>query len=378
MTTRSAHGSVPGVRRFAWLVLFVATLFGARAAQADGTTDDLREGMAARARKPPDNETARAAFERAASLSDADVAAHGLFFLGEMDEEAMRFADAVTHYGACIARLPSNRYAQRAASRSSAIRSHAEGGYAPLARLETVRRDPALSNDPQAIDALVKDAESFPPGPVRVEARLLAAEAYRGRLARPLRQVELLWLVVRDPRADVIASREAAAEIVDAEIRRGDLDAAVSAAAELGPRLDAPHKVQITRLLRRRVAHAAAVGELALVLVLLAVAVARGGAGTAARAAARILPSAALFCAFAAAGGGLLASRYEAGNSTPFWMIAPAMLVSILLARAWSAVGSKATVARVVRATLCASSVFATALLLMERMTPEYLEGFGL
>jgi len=354
------------------------SLFTAGASLAQGTADDVRDGMAARAKRPPDNETARAAFDRAASSSDPDVAARGLFFLGEMDEEAMRFADAVTSYDACIARLPSNRYAQRAASRSSAIRSHAEGGYAPLARLETVRRDPALSNDLAAIEALVKDAESFPPGPVRVEARLLAAEAYRGRLGRPDRQIELLWQVVRDPRADVIASREAAVDIIDAEIRRGDLDAATRAAAELGPKLDAQHTAQITRLLRRRVAHAAAIGELAFVVLLLAVAVARGDAGTAARAAGRILPSAALFCGFAAAGGGMLASRYEAGNSMPFWMVAPAMLVVILVARAWSAVGSKATGARVARAVLCASSVFAAALLLMERLTPEYLEGFGL
>ena len=367
------------MRRFGWLVMLVmAMLLPARSTLADGTALDVRDGVAARAKRPPDNEAARAAFERAASSSDDDVAARGLFFLGEMDEEAMRFADAVTRYDGCIARLPSNRYAQRAASRSSAIRSHAEGGYAPLARLETVRRDPVLSNDPAAIDALVRDAEGFPPGPVRVEARLLAAEAYRGRLGRPGRQIELLWQVVRDPRADVIASREAAVEIVDAEIRRGDLDAAARAAAELGPKLDAQHTAQIGRLLRRRVAHAAALGELGLVLALLAVAIVRGGAGTAARAAGRILPPAGLFCAFAAVAGGLLASRYEAGSSTPFWMIAPMMLVSILLARAWSAVGSQANVARVVRAVLCASSVFAAALLLMERMTPEYLEGFGL
>jgi hypothetical protein len=306
------------------------------------------------------------------------VAARALFFLGDMDEEAMRFADAVARYDACIARLPSNRYAQRAASRSSAVRTHSEGGYGPLARLETVRRDPVLSNDPAAIDALVREAESFPAGPVRVEARLLAAEAYRGRLGRPDRQIELLWQVVRDPRADVIASREAAVEIVDAEIRRGDLDAATRAAGDLGPKLDAQHTAQITRLLRRRVAHAAALGELALVLALLAVAIARGGAGNAARAAGRVLPSAAFFCGFAAGAGGLLASRYEAGNATPFWMVAPVMLVSIVLARAWSAVGSQASGARVFRAVLCASSVFAAALLLMERMTPEYLEGFGL
>jgi hypothetical protein len=367
----------PGVRRFGWVVVLAfATL--PRPLFAEGTQLDVREGTAARATTPPDNEVARAAFERAASSSEADVAAIGLFFLGEMDEEAMRFSDAAASYDASLARLPSNRYALRAASRSSAIKSHSEGDYAPLTRLETVRRDPTLANDPAAIDALVKDAESFPSGPVRVEARLLAAEAYRGRLARPRDQLALLWLVVRDPRADVIASREAAVEIVQAEIHLGNVDAAARAAAELGPKLDAHHRDIVKRLLRRRVAHAAATGELALFVVLLAVAVARGGAGTAARAAGRVLPTAALFCAFATAVGGLLASSYETGSATPLLMVAPAMLTSILLARAWSAVGSKALAARALRAAMCASSLVAATLLLMERLTPEYLEGFGL
>jgi hypothetical protein len=366
------------VRRFGWVVVALVLATLARPLFAEGTQLDVREGTAARARTPPDDAKARAAFERAASSSDADVAAIGLFFLGEMDEQVMRFADAAASYDASLARLPSSRYALRAASRSSAIKSHSEGDYAPLARLETVRRDPVLANDPAAIDALVKDAESFPPGSVRVEARLLAAEAYRGRLARPRDQMALLWLVVRDPRADVIASREAAVEIVQAEILLGDVDAAARAAAELGPKLDAHHKDIVKRLLRRRVAHTAAMGELALFSVLLAVAVARGGAGTAARAAGRVLPTAALFCAFATAAGGLLASSYESGSATPFLMVAPAMLATILLSRAWSAVGSRALAARTLRATLCASSLFAATLLLLERVTPEYLEGFGL
>jgi hypothetical protein len=362
--------------RRALLVLLM--IFTARIALAEGTALDVREGMAARAKTPPDRTTARAAFERAASSSDADAAASGLFFLGEMDEEEMRFADAVASYEGAMARLPSNRYAQRAASRSSAIKSHAEGGYAPLTRLETVRRDPRLSNDPLAIDALVRDADGFPPGPVRVEARLLAAEAYRGRLGRPEQQLALLWRVVRDPMADVIASREAAVEIVEADIAAGHLDAASQAAAELGPKLDATHRGRVTRLVHRRVAHAIALGELGLVLLLVAVAVLRGGAAKAARAAGRVLPAAVVFSAFAAIAGGLLASAYENGTATPFLLVAPGMLASIVVARAWSAVGSRALAAKVLRAALCASAVFAAALLIMERLTPQYLEGFGL
>jgi hypothetical protein len=360
------------------VLLACLALLAPLVARAEGTAQDLRAGAAARDRKPPDDATARAAFERAASSSDAETAASGLFFLGDLDEQELRFADAVASYDGSIARLPSGRYAQRAATRSSAIRTHAEGGYAPLARLERVRRDPALANDPAAIDGLVKEAETFPPGPVRVEARLLAAEAYRGRLGRPKDQLALLWLVVHDPKADVIAAREAAVEIVDANILLGDLDEAARAAAELGPRVDAHHRTQIAHLLRRRLAHAASLVELALFSALALFAIARGGASAAACAAARALPSAAGFCLFAGAAGGFLATSYDSGTPTPFLMVAPAMLAAILVARAWSAVGSRARFARGLRAGLCAGSVFAAALLLLERVTPQYLDGFGL
>ena len=91
-----------------------------------------------------------------------------------------------------------------------------------------------------------------------------------------------------------------------------------------------------------------------------------------------MLPLALVFSVFAGAAGGYLASSYETGNATPFVMIVPLMVVAIVVARAWSAVGSSAAPARVVRAVLCSSSLFALALLCLERLTPQYLEGFGL
>jgi len=369
------------VARWSWVVVFVLTflaLTSSRRASAEGSAADVREGSRLRAQKPADLEGARAAYERAASSSDADVAANGLYFLGEMDEEAMRFADAVAHYDASMARLPSSRYAQRAAARSSTLKDHAEGGFEPLVRLETVRRDPVKASDPAALLALTEDASHFPPGPVRVEARLLAAEAYRGRVHRPDLQVPLLWLVVRDPRADVIASREAAVEIIDAEVTEGNLDTARAALVELGTKVDAGHAAKVTRLLRRRTANVLAEAVLGAVVVLFGVALARRGIAPAIKSAVAVLPLALLFSVFAGAAGGLLASSYETGNATPFLMIVPATLAVILVGRAWSAVGSERAPARALRAVLCSSSLFAIALLLLEKVTPEYLEGFGL
>jgi hypothetical protein len=183
---------------------------------------------------------------------------------------------------------------------------------------------------------------------------------------------------VRDPRADVIASREAAVEIVDAEIARGNVDAAKRAQVELGTKLDAASTAKVTRLVRRSKADLLAMGVLITSLVLFGVAVGRGGVRRAVDAAQSVLPLALVFTVFAGAAGGYLASSYETGNATPFLMIVPLMLAAILLARAWGAVGSRRMPARVLRAALCSSSVFALALLVLEKWTPQYLEGFGL
>jgi hypothetical protein len=360
------------------MVLAASVLMRGRVARGDGSTQDVRDGSAARAKSPPDLAEARAAFERASTSSDADVAAAGLYFLGEMDDDAFDFARAAMQYGASATRFPSNRYASRATARKEELESHAEGNYVPLVRLERLRRDAVLSNDPAAIEALVRDAASFPPGLVRVESRLLAAEAYRGRLHRPDAQARLLWEVVRDPHADALSSRAAAAEIVDSEIERGDLDAAERAVHELEGTLDPRGRAKVTRFVRRRAVHVAALAEIALFFGLLTVALVRARARGVLTRTRRILPLAIAFSLFTAVGGGLLAASYEAGSAGPFLMLGPTILGVILLSRVWSAVGSRNVGARVTRGVFSASSLFAAAFLLLERLTPQVLDGFGL
>jgi hypothetical protein len=367
------------VRKLLWLVWLVASALALpHPARADGSAEDVRVGQAARASNPPDLAKARTAFERAKASSNADIAAAGLYFLGEMDDDALDFASAAGHFYASATRSPTGRYASRATTRNYQLETHAEGDFEPLVRLERVRRDPRLSNDPAAIEALVHAADGFPSGPVRVESRLLAAKAYGGRLHRPDAELPLLWAVVRDPRADALSSREAAAEIIDSAIDLDDLDAAVRAARELDGTLDPIVAAKVARLVRRRTLHRSALGEIGLFFGLFTVALAKQRARGALAATRRILALAAAFCLFVAGGGGLLAASYEAGSAGPFLMLAPAMLAFILLARAWSSVGSRNLASRVTRGVLSASSVFAAAFLLLERLTPNVLDGFGL
>jgi hypothetical protein len=360
------------------VLVLASVLVPLRSARADGSAQDLDDGNVARARSQPDLPTARADFERAVTSSDAYVVAAALYFLGEMDDEALDFKGAVAHFGASAKLLPSSRYASRATLRRDQLESHAEGDFAPLVRLELLRRDPALSNDPAAIASLVHDAEGFPRGPVRAEARLLAAEAYRGRFHRPDAEVPLLWAVVHDPGADRLSSEVAAIRIVDAQIELGDLDAAERAVHDLGGTLDPSAATRVARLVRRRSAHAAALGEIGLFVALLTVALLRKGPSRALAGARRILPLAAAFSLFAAGGGGLLAASYETGSAGPFLMLGPTMLAVILLSRAWSSIGSRAVAARVTRSALSASSLVAVAFLVLERLTPQVLDGLGL
>lgn len=318
----------------------------------------------------------------ASKSPDPNTAADALYQLASLDDQSFDFAAALAEYEACAARSPSSRWAPRAVVRASTLRGHAEGGFAPFVRLERVRRDPALADDPATLDALAHDAEAFPPGAVRVEAEMLVAEAYRGRMGRPRDSIVLLRKIVADPKADVLTSRQAGRELVDTLMAEGELDEAARTATELGPRLDSKVGVRVRLRLRQQVAHRLALGDLSLltllVLASLGLAWRRGALASVPRALGRVVLVAVGFATYSAIMGSVLATNYESGNAAPFLGMGAAMLPIVLLSRAWSAAGSSSTAARVGRALLCATGIVAAAFLVLERIDPVYLEGFGL
>ncbi len=122
---------------------------------------------------------------RASPDATGQQAAEMLFERAQAEEDRGDFAPALLHDRASIAAAPDSVWAQRAAARAAWLVARSEGDFEPLARLERVRRNPSLSADPGAVDALARDAEAFPPGQVRAEARVFVAEAYLGRMRRP-------------------------------------------------------------------------------------------------------------------------------------------------------------------------------------------------
>jgi hypothetical protein len=331
----------------------------------------------------PKREIARAALARAVAAKDDPTAVgEAYFLLGQLDEEDGAFPRAMDDDRAAIGAAPNTRWALRGSDRLEWLRARSEGDFAPLIRLEKVRRDPGASSDPAAIAALARDLESFPPGPVRVEARMLVAEAWLGRMGRPREAIGELEQVARDSTADPLTQRLAERELVDALVATGDIEQAAAEASAHSSRLDPRFVKQVKRLLVRRAVRWAARAVLGVFALLagwgLARAARRHTLGTAGRELRKLAPVAVVFVGFVAFAGGFLASRYEAGNASPFLLLGAAVLPLLLVARAWSAVGSQTGAARAGRGVLCGTTVLAATFVLLDLFGPQYLPGFGL
>jgi hypothetical protein len=368
------------------LALFVA----ARDARASEARRFVELAYQAQSQAHPDATAARSAATNAiAAADDAEAVSEAYFFLGQLDEDAGAFGAAREKDRAAVAALPEGAWARRAQGRIEWIDARSEGDFAPLAALERVRRNPDAADDPAVIAALAERASQFPPGRVRVEALMLVAEAWLGRLHRPDLALDPLRLVESDPNADPLTARLAEREVVDAEIARGALREATTEAHAHAARLDPRFVTHVDTLARRRVLFYAALGEIALFVALTLGALVR-----AVRAAPRasdgirlqrlrtslrgLGPIAAGFGAYVALVGGALASRYESGNAAPFLALGAVTVPLVLCAHVWNAVGGGNALARAARALLSGVSVVAAAFVLLDVVNPTYLDGFGL
>lgn len=364
------------------LAIAALLLLAGRAAASEAA-GALRDASAALSASPPRRDDARAALLRATAANDDPRAVgEAYLLLGQLDEDEGAFPKAMEDYQGAQSAAPNTRWSLRARDRLDWIVDRSEASFAPLVRLERVRRDPAAVADPAAIDALARDLASFPSGIVRVEARMVVAEAWLGRMHRPDDAIAQLRSITADPKTDPLTARLAERELVDALAAEGRLDEAAAEARSHASWLDSPFVQQVQRLVARRWLRHASAGILAafglLTLVALGRATARGQLGVVGRALRDLVPVAIPFAAFLAIAGGLLAARYEAGNAKPFYLLGGAVLPLVLLARAWSAIGSPSPLARAVRSLFCATTVVATAFTVLDRLDPRYLDGFGL
>jgi hypothetical protein len=317
---------------------------------------------------------ASAALSTPALLADAESA-----------EAAADYGRALARYDEVLQADASTPSAASAAARLAYLRAHAEGGFAPLARLERVRRAPDLARSAAAIEALVHDAEAFPPGRVRVETWAFAADAYAERLARPDDARRLRTRLLEDPHGDDVLAAKAARDLVDDALARGDLGGAESALREAGSRAPPDLAALVRRARRRRNMHIASISALAATALLASAGILRrvrsdaGGARVIRDAVHGTLGPALVFAAWVGAAGGVLANAYEGSDPRPFLALGGALLPMFLLARAWSAAAPGARLSmRAGRAVLCAVAALGVAFLVLEGTDARYLKGLGL
>ena len=296
------------------------------------------------------------------------------FTSAEADDAALAFEPAIVGYEETVRLDPTGRAAARAEARARYLRDRSEGDFAPLRALERVRRDPLLASDPHAIDALVHAAEMYPPGLVRLEVWMLAADAYAERLARPPEAIALWRRIVIDPLAPPVMRRSAAKSLTTAELARAEWTNAEADARLIG---DPQLAREVHRVLRRRHLHLASIATLLTLAIAATLAIVRSTRGERRRS---VIPLSVVlgYAAYVGLAGAALAAGYEGGTARPFLYLGLALVPILLMARAWGASGATTPPARTFRAALSAASALAAAFLVVERVDIAYLEGIGL
>ncbi|MBK8251546.1 MAG: tetratricopeptide repeat protein [Polyangiaceae bacterium] len=308
--------------------------------------------------------------------------AKSAFELGEIAEKEMRFGEALEAYERAVRLDPSAPFVPAASARAEDLKRHSEGGFEPLAALEKVRRDPQKNRDAAAIDALALAAEGFPDGPVRSEARLVAAEAYEHVLGRPEAAIKALQAILKDGSAGKSVKVLALSELVTLLEAKGDLDTAlevVESNADLLPRVTREVQLKV----RRR-----SIARVCLGFLGAALAAALGGMivrarqlGDVRKVAAELSLKKGFGFAFYAGAGGAVMARWldKAGDPIPFLALGAVIVGAMVVGRA---VGFYGKVERAgVRAFAGLTgvlSLFAGAYWIIWKLRPDVLELVGL
>lgn len=369
----------PRVAAFVVTVAIGLLAVPASSQQPPAPVDEMSLVSAARERLDRgDPDGAYTDFVPLTSSTSPRVAGQAWFFRGVIAERRLAFAEAVTNYAQSVARDPGGRYAARAGARVEYLHAHSEGDFAPLQQLERVRGDSARASDPAAIAELARAADGFPPGPVRSEARLLVAQAYVGRLHRPIDAAPTLRALASDPSATSDIRRIAIEMLARVREDRAEFSIALR---ELDA-LHAPEPIlaRVRRELRRAWLYRFAWASIAVVIGAGAISIAqtsrRKRMGALVAAWKRPLPLAHL--AMLSLGGALLAHSYEDHDMRPFFGFGTGALVVYFAATAWSLAGSTHVAARIGRAVACALAVLSVSFLAMHRFDVGMLEGINL
>jgi tetratricopeptide (TPR) repeat protein len=311
---------------------------------------------------------------------DHKTKARASYELAERAAADLRFSEALAAYDKAIELDPSAPFVRVARARAADLRAHAEGDFAPLTRLEGVRRNPRASRDD--IEALARDAERFPSGRVRSEAQIVVAEAFWHRFGSPDLAARALDAALSDASADRLTRALALSELVTLERERGDLDAAkrvVSRFPDLAPNL----RAEVERLVRRVWIGRVAIAIVGFFLVIGVAAVVRAlswqrrDPDEVLRKVVRA--SSVAFALYVGGAASLLVRLHGEGDVRPFLWLGFGVLAIDLAARGWRLgfVDERRSV-RIGRAFAGGIAVLAVAFLSLQYADAAYLESLGL
>ncbi len=364
------------------LLVSVALWVWPTVASAANARDTLANAKAALAASPPNRIEARAALERAiAAGDDPTVASEANLRLATLDEEEGALAKAVEHDRAAVAASPSSRWARTAKARMGWLADRSEGDFVPLARLMRVWSDRGFGEHADAVGAFAKEVESFPPGTVRSEARLFAADAWLHRLHEPEEGKRELLRVRDDPSSNTLSIAFAERDFAEELLAEGRLDDASVEVRLRAGELPAAFIEQVHARLRRRAFERAATGELAVFFACALSALLLGHRrGVVAPVLRKLVPSrrrALGFAACALIAAGLVHSG-RAHSLAPALVAGAVAVPIVLLSWIWNAAGSSGPGARAARALFCGASVLAAAFLVFDALAPRVLARFGM
>ena len=316
-------------------------------------------------------------FAVTAASAESRAEAERLYEAADQDERDSKFADALAAYEASVRVEPSNRFALRSTARARWLRDRAEGDFVPLTTLERARRDPSAQSKADVIDSLARDLESFPPGEVRVEARMFVAESYATKLHRPSDAERELDALLDEPKGDVPLRAQAALRLVDLAKARGDVAAAKHAAERVAKTTPTIAR-EVSEWARRRILLRIAITFLSAFGALGIFASVRNLRHERLAKLGKVAPKAVLLCVYLATFAAVLSIAFERGNASPFLALAASVFPIVIVARAWALSGATTPIARTMRAILGAFAVVCAAFIVLDQIDVRYLESFGL
>ena len=211
----------------------------------------LAQGKSALAANPRQDREAKMALSQAcAPGADPGITAEACFRLGVLDEDEVEFLLALTDYARSATEAPNSVWARNSRRRIAWLKGHAEGDFVPLERFERARRDGTTEGGRPEIEALARDADGFPDGRTRSEARMLVAQVWLRMPERSRDAAEELRKILEDPSAEPKTKLFAERDLVGFWLARGAVDQAAEV-LRIYP-LDPQQVTKVRDLLRTR------------------------------------------------------------------------------------------------------------------------------